>query len=73
MNTCLTCAAYRFPSSKPSMFCPLGYEQVKMHYIVMPKGNCPKPDTHSQAMTLYEEHKKNDEISEGGKGCQGTA
>jgi hypothetical protein len=49
------------------MFCPLGFEQIKMHYIVMPKDTCPKPDTHVEAMALYEEHKKNDEISEGGK------
>jgi hypothetical protein len=46
------------------MFCPLGYEQVKMHYIVMPKDTCPRPETHVEAMSLYEEHKKNDAIPE---------
>jgi hypothetical protein len=64
MNTCLTCAAYRFPSNKAKLFCPLGYAQVKLHYIVMPKDTCPKPDTHVEAMALYEEHKANDAISE---------
>jgi len=64
MNSCLTCAAYRFPSEKPNLFCPLGYEQIKMHYIVMPKGICPKPLTHAEAMELYEEHRANDALSE---------
>jgi hypothetical protein len=42
----------------------LGYEQIKMHYVVMPKENCPKPLTHAEAMELYEEHRANDAISE---------
>jgi hypothetical protein len=65
MKTCTDCPAYRIPSTKPHGYCPIGFEQIRKGYIVMPKGNCPKPETHVKAMTLYEEHRANDEISEG--------
>jgi hypothetical protein len=54
MKTCTDCPAYRIPSTKPHGYCPIGFEQARRGYIVMPKDDCPKPATHAELITLLE-------------------
>jgi hypothetical protein len=71
MKTCFDCPAYRLENNNVRGYCPINHRQVRKGYIVMPESDCPKPDQ-AQLIEILEQMKR-DEISEGGKGYQGTA
>jgi hypothetical protein len=44
-------------------YCPINHRQVRKGYIMVPEGNCPKPNQ-AQLIEILEQMKR-DEISEG--------
>jgi hypothetical protein len=71
MKTCFDCPAYRLENNNALGYCPINHRQVRKGYIMMPESDCPKPDQ-AQLIEILEQM-KHDEISEAGKGYQGTA
>ena len=71
MKTCFDCPAYRLENNNARGYCPINHRQIRKGYIVMPESDCPKPDQ-AQLIEILEQMKR-DEISEAGKGYQGTA
>jgi len=65
MKRCSDCPAYRIKNNKAQGYCPIGHRQVRKGYIMMPEGNCPKPNQ-AQLIEILEQMKR-DEISEAGK------
>jgi hypothetical protein len=71
MKTCFDCPAYRLENNNALGYCPINYRQVRKGYIMVPEGYCPKPNQ-AKLIEILEQMKR-DEISEAGKGYQGTA
>jgi hypothetical protein len=71
MKTCFDCPAYRLENNNAVGYCPINHRQVRKGYIMVPEGYCPKPNQ-AELIEILEQMKR-DEISEAGKGYQGTA